>query len=270
METSDLVLAPEDVAEWTLNRGGDWSSVKRSLLTSGNSKATALGMGAGKTKKAINGHSRWLANAEISTYDNGMHSGWKGQYPLLQQTLAAHGNFSSTVTLTQPQHLLWKSPQFSFQTYVGSQESIAQEFSEGKLPATKTLNLRQGIAVVAGNVQGGSLTRQPSGSRPWISGIAVSADGGGVRGHGRVESHEGDTDDLSENLSSAMKTYLKTHSSSPINQSRMSPSIGSISPSSLRGKSVPCLCVLLNECLGKKFELTLDPVISYYSCDIVL
>ncbi|KAG0029592.1 Breast carcinoma amplified sequence 3 [Podila clonocystis] len=238
VETSDLVLAPEDVAEWTLNRGGDWSSVRRSLSTSSNSKSTAPGTGAGKTKKANNGHSRWLAHAEISTYDNGMHSGWKGQYPLLQQTLAAHGNFSSTVTLTQPQHLLWKSPQFSFQTYVGTQESIARQFSEGNLPATKTLNLRQGIAIVAGNGQGGSLTRQPSGSRPWISGIAVSADGGGVRGHGRVESHEGDTDDLSENLSSAMKTYLKTHSSSPINQNRMSPSIGSISPSSLRAATL--------------------------------
>ncbi|KAG0346931.1 Breast carcinoma amplified sequence 3 [Podila humilis] len=236
VETSDLMLAPEDVAEWTLNRSGDWSPVKKPLAKAGSSKSMAPMAGTSKHKKSNTSHSHWLAQAEISTYDNGMHSGWKGQYPLLQQTLAVHGN--STVTLTQPQHLLWKSPQFSFQTYIGTQESIAQEFHEGKLPATKTLNLRRGIAVVAGNGQGRSSSRQTSGNRPWISGIAVSADGGGVRGHGRVESHDGDTDDLSENLSSAMKTYLKTHSSSPINQSRMSPSIGSISPSSLRAATL--------------------------------
>lgn len=182
--------------------------------------------------------SRWLAHAEISTYDNGMHSGWKGQYPLLNQTLAAQGGFVSTVTLTQPQHLLWKSPQFSFQTYVGSAASIQQEFAEGKLPPTRTLNLRRGVALVAGkdgrSAADASVDLQ-SANRPWISGIAVSADGKGVRGHGRVDSHDGDTEDLSENLSSAMKSYLQTHSSSPINQSRMSTSGGSISPSSFRG-----------------------------------
>ncbi|KAF9429785.1 hypothetical protein BGZ94_009479 [Podila epigama] len=238
VETSDLVLAPEDVAEWTLNREDDWLPVKRALAPSTVSKVT--GTGTGKHGKTNTGHSRWLAHAEISTYDNGMHSGWKGQYPLLQQTLAAHGNFSSTVTLTQPQHLLWKSPQFSFQTYIGSQESIAQEFSEGKLPATRALNLRRGVAVVAGKDGGqpSSTSRQSSTSKPWISGIAVSADGGGIRGHGRVESHDGDTDDLSEHLSSAMKTYLKTHATSPINQNRVSTSVGSVSPSSLRAATL--------------------------------
>ncbi|KAF9950494.1 hypothetical protein BGZ72_007866 [Mortierella alpina] len=240
VETSDLVLAPEDVAEWTLNRSSDWAPVRKSLAPPAGSKSAQ--QMASKPKRMAqnnNGHagSRWLAHAEISTYDNGMHSGWKGQYPLLNQTLAAQGGFVSTVTLTQPQHLLWKSPQFSFQTYVGSAASIQQEFAEGKLPATRTLNLRRGVALVAGkdgrSAADASMNLQ-SANKPWISGIAVSADGKGVRGHGRVDSHDGDTEDLSENLSSAMKSYLQTHSSSPINQSRMSTSGGSISPSSFR------------------------------------
>ncbi|KAG0210436.1 hypothetical protein BGX28_009345, partial [Mortierella sp. GBA30] len=239
VETSDLVLAPEDVVEWTLNRASDWAQVKRSLAPPAGSKYSQPM--ANKARKAASGAghagSRWLAHAEISTYDNGMHSGWKGQYPLLNQTLAAQGGFNSTITLTQPQHLLWKSPQFSFQTYIGSTASIQQDFSEGRLPAVKTLNLRRGVELVAGNdgrSAANALANRQSATKPWISGIAVSADGKGVRGHGRVDSHEGDTEDLSENLSSAMKSYLQTHSSSPINQSRMSPSGGSISPSSFR------------------------------------
>jgi len=233
VETSDLVLAPEDVAEWTLNRSGDWSTVKRPLAPAKTTQSTKSNR---HTSAGFAG-SRWLAHAEISSYDNGMHSGWKGQYPLLNQTLASQGSHSTTVTLTQPQHLLWKSPQFSFQTYVDPLNSIRQQFVEGVLPQTRTLNLRRGVAIVAG--KDGRPTTDPSmnkqsANKPWISGIAVSADGGGVRGHGRVESHEGDAEDLSENLSSAMKSYL--HSSSPINPSRMSPSVGSVSPSSLRGE----------------------------------
>src|SRR5690606_21778971 len=108
----------------------------------------------------------------------------------------------STVTLTQPQHLLWKSPQFSFQTYVGSIESIQQEFADGKQPATRALNLRRGVDFVAGkdrrSSKDASVSHQPS-SKHWVSGIAVSGDGRGVRGHGRVESQDGDTEDLSEN-----------------------------------------------------------------------
>ncbi|KAG0264146.1 hypothetical protein BG011_007414 [Mortierella polycephala] len=241
VETSDLVLTPEDVAEWTLNRSGDWAPVLRSLAPPPTPKMHH--QAANKVKKTTfgsTGHtgSRWLTHAEISTYDNGMNSGWKGQYPLLNQTLAAQGSsFASTVTLTQPQHLLWKSPQFSFQTYVGSIESIQQEFADGKQPATMALNLRRGVDFVAGkdrrSSKDASVSHQPS-SKHWVSGIAVSGDGRGVRGHGRVESQDGDTEDLSENLSSAMKSYLQTHSSSPINQSRMSPSGGSISPSSFR------------------------------------
>ncbi|KAG0053017.1 Breast carcinoma amplified sequence 3 [Gryganskiella cystojenkinii] len=238
VETSDLVLAPEDVAEWTLNRSGDWAVVKRPLPPP-NTLKTTQSVKSKKNSSASVAASRWLAHAEISTYDNGMHSGWKGQYPLLNQTLAAQGPQSTTVTLTQPQHLLWKSPQFSFHTYVDPLDSIRQQFAEGVLPQTRTLNLRRGVAIVAG--KDGRPATDPSmnlqgANRPWISGIAVSADGGGVRGHGRVESHEGDAEDLSENLSSAMRSYL--HSGSPINQSRMSPSVGSISPSSLRAATL--------------------------------
>ncbi|KAF9546007.1 Breast carcinoma amplified sequence 3 [Mortierella hygrophila] len=245
VETSDLLLAPEDVAEWTLNRSGDWAPVKRSLALPAGTKAAQ--QHTNKVKKSTphttSGHatSRWLAHAEISTYDNGMHSGWKGQYPLLNQTLAAQGSLATTVTLTQPQHLLWKSPQFSFQNYVGSVDEVHQDFIEGKATAVKTLNLRRGVAIVAGKDPRSTAdaSRDLQGAnRPWISGIAVAADGRGVRGHGRVESHDGDAEDLSENLSSAMKSYLQTHSSSPINQSRMSPSIGSVSPSSFRAATL--------------------------------
>ncbi|KAF9933713.1 Breast carcinoma amplified sequence 3 [Linnemannia zychae] len=242
VETSDLVLAPEDVAEWTLNRSGDWAAVKRSLASSAGSKM--LQQTNGKTKKGtphtISGHatSRWLAHAEISTYDNGMHAGWKGQYPLLNQTLAAQGSLATTVTLTQPQHLLWKSPQFSFQIYSGTVEQVQQDFIEGRTAAVKTLNLRRGVAIVAGKDPRSTADASKELNKPWVSGIAVAADGRGVRGHGRVESHDGDAEDLSENLSSAMKSYLQTHSSSPINQSRMSPSIGSISPSSFRAATL--------------------------------
>ncbi|KAF9910446.1 Breast carcinoma amplified sequence 3 [Linnemannia zychae] len=246
VETSDLVLAPEDVAEWTLNRSGDWAPVKRSLALSTGTKA-AYQYTNDKAKKSTphttSGHvtSRWLAHAEISTYDNGMHAGWKGQYPLLNQTLAAQGSHATTVTLTQPQHLLWKSPQFSFQTYTGSVDQVHQDFIEGKATAVKTLNLRRGVEIVAGkdprSTADASRDLQDA-NKPWISGIAVAADGRGVRGHGRVESHDGDAEDLSENLSSAMKSYLQTHSSSPINQSRMSPSVGSVSPSSYRAATL--------------------------------
>lgn len=253
VETSDLVLAPEDVAEWTLNRSGDWATVKRSLALPAGTKAAQQHTN-GKAKKSTphttTGHatSRWLAHAEISTYDNGMHSGWKGQYPLLNQTLAAQGSIATTVTLTQPQHLLWKSPQFSFQNYVGSVDDVHQDFIEGKVTPVKTLNLRRGVAIVAGKDPRSTAdaSRDLQGTnRPWISGIAVAADGRGVRGHGRVESHDGDAEDLSENLSSAMKSYLQTHSSSPINQSRMSPSVGSVSPSSFRGEKSLSVRVLL-------------------------
>jgi hypothetical protein len=255
VETSDLVLAPEDVAEWTLNRSGDWAPVKRSLAVPAGTKA-AQQYTNGKIKKSTpqttsgNATSRWLAHAEISTYDNGMHAGWKGQYPLLNQTLAAQGSLATTVALTQPQHLLWKSPQFSFQTYVGSVDEIHKAFVEGKANVVKTLNLRRGVAIVAGKDPRSTAdaSRDLQGAnKPWISGIAVAADGRGVRGHGRVESHDGDAEDLSENLSSAMKSYLQTHSSSPINQSRMSPSVGSVSPSSLRGENryqCACLCLI--------------------------
>ncbi|KAF9100012.1 Breast carcinoma amplified sequence 3 [Mortierella sp. AD031] len=241
--TADLELAPEDVAEWTLNRSGDWAPVKRSLTLPTGFKATQQQTN-GKAKKSTpntasgHGTSRWLAHAEISTYDNGMHAGWKGQYPLLSQTLAAQGSLASTVTLTQPQHLLWKSPQFSFQTYVDSVEQVHQDFLEGTATAVKTLNLRRGVAIVAGKDPRSTADASRDLNKPWISGIAVAADGRGVRGHGRVESHDGDAEDLSENLSSAMKSYLQTHSSSPINQSRMSPSIGSVSPSSLRAATL--------------------------------
>ncbi|KAI7828844.1 hypothetical protein BC939DRAFT_51750 [Gamsiella multidivaricata] len=236
VETSDLVLAPEDVAEWSLNRSGDWAQVRRSLAPLAGQRALQQG----RPKKAVqsNAGSRWLAQAEISTYDSGIHSGWKGQYPILNQTLAAHGAHGSTVTLTQPQHLLWKSHQFVFQTYVGPLESIQRDFAAGRLPETKTVNLRRGIDIVAGkDARPVEATSTGTQSKPYISGVPVSADGGGVRGHGRVESIDGDTEGLSQHLSHAMDSFLHRHSTSPINQARMSPSVGSVSPSSYRGKS---------------------------------
>ncbi|KAF8924325.1 hypothetical protein EDD21DRAFT_390313, partial [Dissophora ornata] len=239
VETSDLDLSPEDVAEWTLNRSGDWAPVRRSLAPLAGQKGSQQG----KAKKANqhggggNTGSRWLAQAEIWTYDTGMHSGWKGQYPLLNQTLAAHGSHSSTVTLMQPQHLLWKSPQFSFQTYVGTLESIQNEFAEGKLPETKTLNLRKGVSVVPGRNNRSALaanSQYGGGGRSWGSGL--SAENG--RGHGRTESHDGDHEGLSEHISSAMDSFLQTHSTSPINQGRKAPSVGSASPSSFRAPAL--------------------------------
>ncbi|KAF9111170.1 hypothetical protein BGX27_005311 [Mortierella sp. AM989] len=239
VETSDLVLAPEDVAEWTLNRSSDWAPVKKSLALAAGQK-TLQQPKLKKLNQISTGHagSRWLAQAEISTYDSGMNSGWKGQYPLLNQTLASHGSTASTITLTQPQHLLWKSPQFSFQTYVKSLESIQQEFSEGKIPETKTLNLRQGVSLIPGKDSRLSSTSSRShGNKGWGSGADVSVDDG-RRGHGRTESHDSDVEGLSENISSAIASNLRLNSSSPINQSRMSPSVGSVSPSSFRAAAL--------------------------------
>ncbi|KAI1315027.1 hypothetical protein EDD11_001366 [Mortierella claussenii] len=241
VETSDLVLAPEDVAEWTLNRSSDWAPVKRSLAPLTGQKTPQQNKPKKTASSGIAG-SRWLAQAEISTYDSGMHSGWKGQYPLLNQTLAAHGASASTVTLTQPQHLLWKSPQFSFQTYVGSLESIQQEFKEGRLPEARTQNLRRGISLVAGKdgrPVGAASPSTRTVSKPWISGVAtVQTDNAGDHEHGRIDSHDSEAEGLSENLSSAIASNLHRHSSSPINQSRMSPSVGSVSPSSFRAATL--------------------------------
>ncbi|KAF9430662.1 Breast carcinoma amplified sequence 3 [Entomortierella beljakovae] len=233
VETSDLVLAPEDVAEWTLNRANDWAAVKKSLSIAGQ-----RGLQQGKLKKGnlnttSNAGSRSLAQAEISTYDSGMNSGWKGQYPLLSQTLAASGSSTSTITLTQPQHLLWKSPQFTFQTYVKSIDVIQQDFAEGKIPETRIQNLRQGVSLV----QGKDSSSRSHSSKGWISGTDMSVDDGGM-GHGRKESHDSDVEGLSENISSAIASELRLKSSSPINQSRMSPSIGSVSPSSYRAATL--------------------------------
>ncbi|KAF9171281.1 Breast carcinoma amplified sequence 3 [Mortierella sp. AD010] len=217
VETSDLVLAPEDVVEWTLNRAGDWATVKKSLAPLAGQKALQQP----KFKKS------WRAQGEISTYDTGMNSGWKGHYPLLSQTIAANGTTTSTVTLTQRQHLLWKSPQFTFQTYVKPLSSIQQDFAEGRIPETRTLNLRQGVSIVSGRNRR-SVGSSRYGSKGWAPGNDVS-DGGS--GHGRNESHDSDVEGLTENISVALAENLRLDSSSPINQSRMSPSIGSVSPS---------------------------------------
>ncbi|KAG0293146.1 hypothetical protein BGZ98_002308 [Dissophora globulifera] len=261
VETSDLVLAPEDVAEWTLNRSGDWLPVKRSLAPLGGQQQQPQQqqqqqLGKFKKTNQQTGGSRWLAQSEIWTYDTGMHSGWKGQYPLLNQTFSTqqqqqhqqqqHG--STTVVLMQPQHLLWKSPQFHFQTYVGSLETVQQEFAEGKVPETKTLNLRRGVSVVAGKnnrpgVNGRSGNTNGGGSnsgsnKSWVSAGESSMHGHGSLGHRRTESHDGDDEGLSEHISSAMDSFLETHSTPPINQSRMSPSVGSASPSSFRAATL--------------------------------
>ncbi|ORZ04070.1 hypothetical protein BCR41DRAFT_207370 [Lobosporangium transversale] len=214
-------------------------SVKKSLAPLVGQKTLLQQSGrAKKSAQSISG-SRWLAQAEISTYDSGMHSGWKGQYPLLNQTLAAHGANNSIITLTQPQHLLWKSPQFTFQTYVGSQESIQTTFRNGLLPETKTLNLRRGISLVAGKDERPVAATPPKNqmpNRPWISGVAsVTVDG--IDSNGR-DIHDSDAEGLSESLSSAISSSMHRHSSSPINQSRMSPSIGSASPSSFRAATL--------------------------------
>ncbi|KAF9354800.1 hypothetical protein BGX26_007347 [Mortierella sp. AD094] len=219
VETSDLVLAPEDVAEWTLNRSGDWATVKKSLAPLAGQKTLQQP----KLKKS------WRAQGEISTYDTGMNSGWKGHYPLLSQTLAANGTTTSTITLTQRQHLLWKSPQFTFQTYVKPLSSIQQAFSEGRIPETRTLNLRQGVSVVSGKDSRSAGGSSRYGNKGWVPGADISVDGG--RGHGRNESHDSDVEGLTENISVAIAENLRLNSSSPINQSRMSPSIGSVSPS---------------------------------------
>ncbi|KAF9970931.1 hypothetical protein BGZ73_006195 [Actinomortierella ambigua] len=282
VETMELVLAPEDVAEWTLNRGSDWAPVKRSLMAStgaqqrsplamppvkaNKSSAPSLG-GSNSTARAAaaaTANSRWLAHAEITTYDNGIHSGWRGHYPLLSQTTAngangAHSGGHSTqyagltMMLIQPQHLLWKSPQFNFQTYVDSATQVQQQLGEGQMPATRTLDFRRGITVVPGGKdgsinRGSQYTDLDTLGRPLVSGIAVAADGRGVKGHGRVESHDGDSEDLSENLSQAMKSYLQMHSSSPIQDhfhrhqhSRVSPTVGSISPSSSSARGAATL-----------------------------
>ncbi|KAG0267750.1 Breast carcinoma amplified sequence 3 [Actinomortierella ambigua] len=279
VETLELVLAPEDVAEWTLNRGSDWAPVKRSLMSSSSTpqrssltmpplrsnKSPIRGSNAASGAAAAVTNSRWLAHAEITTYDNGIHSGWRGHYPLLSQSSAngtsggqsggAHSTQYAglTMMLIQPQHLLWKSPQFTFQTYVDSAAQAQHQLIEGQMPATRTLDFRRGITIVPGgkdgsNNRGSQYTDLDTLGRPFVSGIAVAADGRGVKDHGRVESHEGDAEDLSENLSQAMKSYLQMHSSSPIQDhfhrhqhSKMSPTVSSISPSSSSARGAATL-----------------------------
>ncbi|KAG0238977.1 Breast carcinoma amplified sequence 3 [Actinomortierella wolfii] len=278
VETLELVLAPEDVAEWTLNRSLDWAPVKRSLMSSTNpqqrsplsipprgNKASSSPISSSNPTTTAATNSRWLAHAEITTYDNGIHSGWRGHYPLLSQTTAngasgGHpgGGHSTqyggvTMMLIQPQYLLWKSPQFTFHTYVDSATQVQQQLSDGQMPPTRTLDFRRGITIVpGGNAASANRDSQytdlDTSGRPFVSGIAVTADGRGVKGHGRVESHEGDAEDLSENLSQAMKSYLQMHSSSPIQEhfhrhhhSRVSPTVGSISPSSASARGAATL-----------------------------
>ncbi|KAF9203977.1 hypothetical protein BGZ49_005838 [Haplosporangium sp. Z 27] len=240
VETSDLVLAPEDVAEWTLNRSGEWYPVKKSLAYLAGQKPLQQTKQKKSNQNTIGNTARFLAQGEISTYDSGMNSGWKGQYPLLSQTLAANGTTTSTITLTQPQHLLWKSPQFTFQTYVKPLASIQQDFAEGRIPETRTLNLRQGgVSLVSGkDSRSLAASSRSRGNNGWASGNDLSVDDRGMHSHGRYESHDSDMEGLTENISVAIAENLRLNSSSPINQSRMSPSIGSISPSSYRAATL--------------------------------
>ncbi|KAF9963460.1 hypothetical protein BGZ65_003233 [Modicella reniformis] len=189
VETSELVLAPEDVVEWSLNRSEDWAPVKRSLAPRSSQQ--------GKAKKA----SHWKSQAEIHTYNTGINSGWKGQYPLLN-----HGNHvSPTITFTQPQDLLWKSNQFTFQTYIGSIEEIQQEFAEGKLPKMQTQTLRRGY-VLSINEDGRSADVADASikSKPWISGMPMLAGNGSFGDHERGDSYDGEPVDLSGHISSAI------------------------------------------------------------------
>ncbi|KAF9359031.1 hypothetical protein BGX34_008573 [Mortierella sp. NVP85] len=218
METAELELAPEDVAEWNLNRSGDWSLVKRSLAPPTGRK----GAQHGNSKRT----SHWNSQGEIKPYNTGINSGWKGQYPILSQ-FAANVNHGSTITYTQPHNLLWKSNQFTFQKYVGSTEEIQLEFAQGKLPSVQTQTLRRGIQFSTGK-DNPLVDAVESDMSPRLSGMPMPSSNDSSRGHGRDVSYEGDSDVLSSDISAAMGSPLP----SSANPNRVSAAIGRFSVSS--------------------------------------
>ncbi|CAG8503864.1 10839_t:CDS:10 [Ambispora gerdemannii] len=108
--TLGLLVKYEDVVEWNLFRGQNWSEVKNAIESPNPSKDQEITVKKDNSKK-------WLAHAEIATHT------------------------TSRTSLPPP---LWLSHQFSFQTYgTGYQESM----KKGEVPQAKKLEIKRGVIV---------------------------------------------------------------------------------------------------------------------------
>ncbi|RUS18596.1 hypothetical protein BC938DRAFT_475936, partial [Jimgerdemannia flammicorona] len=145
VETRELNVGEEDVAEWRLVRGPDWGEVRvvmeppkkdldlvskaphpsAKLRRSGStSSCTSLASNNGiphTSAAGANGGGLWLANAELATY-------YVHDTPL------------------------WLSPQFSFQTYVPKDYDLAVH--EGRVPNTSRVVIRREVPEPYGNKAG--------------------------------------------------------------------------------------------------------------------
>ncbi|KAG2183400.1 hypothetical protein INT43_006406 [Umbelopsis isabellina] len=204
VERIELSVRQEDIAEWRVARSTDWDEIKTPLESSFTLPITASNKngqekaGGGKSKKKKQGgamskplesrtsHHAWLSNAEISTYP-----------------------------VTPDDHNLWSLPQFSFQTYEGSDnKKIQAALAKGRIPATHRLivkrDMPEPISRRVGRV-----------NRTMARNAQKDEDG----------DFEEALAELEDNLSKAMQTNFSSSpynvmDSSPVGSKRMSSSAG--------------------------------------------
>ncbi|CAG8637341.1 6785_t:CDS:2 [Funneliformis caledonium] len=179
--TLDMITNYEDVAEWQILRGNNWAEVKNVLEAPRHSDTLA---------KRDGNNNKWLANAEISTHT------------------------SSRSSLPPP---LWASPQFTFQTFLtGHLETIRK----GEIPRSRKIEVRRDIVERVEMVDEVASDTSSLGVNGWVNNGEGNYD---VRGQGRTSKAVliqagkaiGKGGDISESLSSAMRTSLDFSPSSP-------------------------------------------------------
>ncbi|RUS18593.1 hypothetical protein BC937DRAFT_88583 [Endogone sp. FLAS-F59071] len=195
IESKELIVWEEDVAEWKVVRGAEWEEVKVPMevgcaaprkdsdfskpfhagtklrrSNSGSSLNSFISTNGTSLNGAPGTHGGhlWLANAEISTY------------------------FANDVPL-------WQSPQFSFQTYVS--EGYQDAVRVGRMPETKRVVIRREVPEPYGSRSGriAGKGRETLGER---------GEGGGEDGEENDADAEGALAELQENISKAMQTQL--------------------------------------------------------------
>ncbi|KAM3581275.1 hypothetical protein VKS41_006101 [Umbelopsis sp. WA50703] len=132
VERIELSVRQEDIAEWRVARNADWDEIKTPLESSfalpinassknsqdkagGKSKKKKQGGAISKPLESRTSHHAWLSNAEISTYP-----------------------------VTPDDHNLWSLPQFSFETYEGSDsKKIQATLANGNIPSTHRLVVKR-------------------------------------------------------------------------------------------------------------------------------
>ncbi|CAI2179889.1 2623_t:CDS:2 [Funneliformis geosporum] len=177
----DMITNYEDVAEWQLLRGNNWAEVKNVFEAPRQSDTSA---------KRDGNNNKWLANAEISTHT------------------------SSKSSLPPP---LWASPQFTFQTFLtGHLETIRK----GEIPRSKKIEIRRDIVERVEMVNEVFSDKNSLEVNGWANNGKSNFE---IRGQGRTSKAVliqagkaiGKGGDISESLSSAMRTSLDFSPSSP-------------------------------------------------------